>query len=356
MQCKLITRRNFVKLGLLGLAGLGTSAFNPFPPPGDPYEYPSGMLGRVAVSNKITVYERPDWDSQVVGYMNAKDNLVRIYYEVTPTSGPAYNPLWYRVWGGYIHSAYVQKVRYRFNRVLPGLREGGQLCEVSVPYTQVIRYDAYQGWQRYWRLYYETTHWVVGIEEGPDGNAWYITNINGLEFYVPAEHMRPVQDDEYSPITPELPWEAKRIRVSLKEQSLTAYEEDRVVFQTQISSGLPIRPDPDGIPWETPRGTFYIQNKMPTSYMGNGRLTGDPEAYELPGVPWTLYFEPVTGVAFHGAYWHNNFGIQMSHGCVNMRPSDARWLFRWTYPIFEVPVTERSMWEKRGRGTTVLVE
>jgi len=351
-----IKRRDFIKLGLLGLGAFSTSAFNLFPPPNDDYDYASGNLGRITVSNKVAVYKEPDWTSPIVGYLNNKDQIINIYYEITPPTGPTYNPLWYRVWGGYIHSAYIQKVHFRFNKVLPGLREGGQLCEVTVPYTQVIRYDAYKGWVNYYRLYYQTTHWVTGIKEGPNGLPWYQTNINGLDFLVPVEHFRPVQDEEYSPLSTDVPWEYKRIVVSIKDQTITAYEDKNAVFHTQISSGLPIRPDPNGIPWETPRGTFYIQNKFPTTYMGDGRLTGDPEAYELPGVPWTLYFEPVTGVAFHGAYWHNNFGIQMSHGCINMRPSDARWLFRWTYPIFEVPVTSRGMWEKRGRGTTVIID
>lgn len=349
-------RRDFLRLCLLALGGLWSSAFNPFPPPQNELEYPEGDLGRVTVSNKVTIYEKPDWNSKVVGYLNTKDKLLPIYYEVTPDTGPAYNPVWYRIWGGYIHSAYIQKVRFRFNRVLPGIREGGQLCEVTVPYSQAIRKDPYQGWQRFYRLYYETTHWVIGIEEGPDKKPWYKTIINGVDFLVPAEHLRPIQDHEYSPIATDVPWEAKRIEILLKEQTLLAYEEDTVVFRTLISSGLPIRPDPNGIPWETPKGRFNIQNKLPTTHMGDGRLTGDPEAYELPGVPWTMYFVPETGVAFHGAYWHNNFGIQMSHGCINMRPADARWLFRWSYPIFEVPVMDRSQWEKRGNGTTVIVK
>ncbi len=67
--------------------------------------------------------------------------------------------------------------------------------------------------------------------------------------------------------------------------------------------------------------------------MGDGNLTSDIEAYELPGVPWTSFFEPETGVAFHGTYWHNNFGIPMSHGCVNMRTHEAKWLFRWATPV-----------------------
>jgi lipoprotein-anchoring transpeptidase ErfK/SrfK len=351
-----LTRKEFLKLGLLALAGVGTSAFNPFPPSQDYLSYPEGNVGRITVSNKVTIYKNPDWNSQVVGYINLKDKLVPIYYEVTPETGPAYNPMWYRVWGGYIHSAYVQKVNFRFNAILPGIREGGQLCEVTVPYTQAIRYDSYKGWQRYYRLYYQTTHWVVGIENGPDNKIWYKIIINGFDFLAPAEHLRPIQDEEYAPLSPEVPWEAKRIEISLKEQTLFAYEEGNLVFRTSISSGLPIRPDPNGIPWETPQGRFNISNKMPTTHMGDGRLTGDPEAYELPGVPWTMYFVPQTGVAFHGAYWHNNFGIQMSHGCINMRPADARWLFRWSYPIFEVPVTDRSGWEKRGHGTIVDVK
>ena len=50
--------------------------------------------------------------------------------------------------------------------------------------------------------------------------------------------------------------------------------------------------------------------------------------YNLPNVPWTMYF--YGGYAIHGAYWHNNFGQRMSHGCVNMKPNEAKWLFNWT--------------------------
>ena len=78
-----------------------------------------------------------------------------------------------------------------------------------------------------------------------------------------------------------------------------------------------------------------------------------PGGYSLPGVPWTCFFVPETGVAFHGAYWHNNFGAQMSRGCVNMRPSEVKWLFRWYTPIWEVPVKDRSTWDRRGYGSKV---
>ena len=68
--------------------------------------------------------------------------------------------------------------------------------------------------------------------------------------------------------------------------------------------------------------------------MGNGNLFASPEDYELPGVPWTCFFHEA-GYAFHGTYWHDNFGTPMSRGCVNMRIDEAKWLFRWVRPLHE---------------------
>jgi lipoprotein-anchoring transpeptidase ErfK/SrfK len=86
--------------------------------------------------------------------------------------------------------------------------------------------------------------------------------------------------------------------------------------------------------------------------MGDGTLMKgdlDLDAYELVGVPWTMFFHRLdTGYALHGTYWHNNFGWQMSHGCVNLRNEDAKWLFRWSTPD-NYPVEI----EKNGFGTQV---
>jgi lipoprotein-anchoring transpeptidase ErfK/SrfK len=103
----------------------------------------------------------------------------------------------------------------------------------------------------------------------------------------------------------------------------------------------------DELPTDTPTGRFRVLTKMPCRHMGNGKLTSDPLAYELPGVPWTMIFHE-WGVALHGAYWHDNFGTRMSHGCVNLRPADALWLFRWTDPVY-VP----GEWATQGRGTWI---
>jgi hypothetical protein len=84
--------------------------------------------------------------------------------------------------------------------------------------------------------------------------------------------------------------------------------------------------------------------------MGGGTLTDDLEAYVLPGVPWVSFFELETGVAFHGTYWHQNYGITMSSGCVNMRNEDAKWLYLWS-----LPEVNDENWHHKGFGTKVVV-
>lgn len=113
----------------------------------------------------------------------------------------------------------------------------------------------------------------------------------------------------------------KRILVDRSDQKLTAYEADGSVFMEQI-----ISTGKDSTP--TPRGTFTIFKKMPTRYM-QGPLPGiSNDFYDLPGVPWNLYFTEQGG-ALHGAYWHDKFGQQWSHGCVNLPPDKAKQLYLW---------------------------
>jgi lipoprotein-anchoring transpeptidase ErfK/SrfK len=110
------------------------------------------------------------------------------------------------------------------------------------------------------------------------------------------------------------------IDVNLYEQTLAAYEGDRMVYATLVSSGLPY--------WATEEGLFRIWLKV-RAYAMSGR-SGYPDYYFLEDVPWTMYFN--RDFALHAAYWHDGFGFQHSHGCVNLSPQDARWLFEWTAP------------------------
>ena len=110
------------------------------------------------------------------------------------------------------------------------------------------------------------------------------------------------------------------IHVDLSEQTLVAYEGDTPVFATLVSSGR--------TNFETPTGTFRIESKHVSTTMDDpDALT---EAYSIEDVPWTMYFHE--SYALHAAFWHDYFGRPRSHGCVNLSPADARWLFSWAGP------------------------
>lgn len=118
-----------------------------------------------------------------------------------------------------------------------------------------------------------------------------------------------------------IPGGAPWIHVDLAEQTLTAYDGDnRPVYATLVSSGK------EG--YDTPRGTFRIREKYASITMnGDDPIDG---FYEVEEVPWTLYY--FQSYALHGAYWHDDFGQVRSHGCTNIAPADARWLYEWSTP------------------------
>ncbi len=326
-----VSRRDFLKLSTSAIAGLGLSPFLP-----GLGTFDDSLQVRVAAKS-ISVYSTPN-DQSRISMQRFRDELVNVYEEVD-TGTPAYNPIWYRVWGGYMHRGRLQKVKVLFNEPLTSVPEGTrQLSELTVPYTQAMRYTKTYGWRPNLRLHYGSTHWIDGIDEGPDGEAWYrvFDELVGFPYHVRALHLRPIPFDEWSPITPDVPFEDKRIEVNLTAQILTAYEYDKVIFQTNISSGITtVQMDPKALSTKTPTGEFRILSKYPSKHMGNGNLFAGPEDYELPGVPWTCFFHE-GGYAFHGTYWHDNFGTPMSRGCVNMRIEEAKWLFRWGRPLHKV--------------------
>ncbi|MEM9194547.1 MAG: L,D-transpeptidase [Myxococcota bacterium] len=115
------------------------------------------------------------------------------------------------------------------------------------------------------------------------------------------------------------------IDVHLDSQTLMAYEGTRPVFVTLISSGRPYRGR------ETPTGEFRIWAKLATATMDDIGNADASEDYSVQGVPWVQYFEGSVG--FHAAFWHAAFGTRVSHGCINLSPIDARWLFGFTEPV-----------------------
>lgn len=107
----------------------------------------------------------------------------------------------------------------------------------------------------------------------------------------------------------------KHIYIDLSKQTLYAYQGTAQIFKTFISSGK----------WgRTPTGNFNIWEKLVATRMSGG---SGADAYDLPNVPYVMYFYHDFGL--HGAYWHDNFGHVMSHGCVNMRQIDAKTIYDW---------------------------
>ncbi|HVP21734.1 MAG TPA: L,D-transpeptidase [Anaerolineaceae bacterium] len=343
-----LTRREFLKLAGASAAGLYLNPNLNMPAWDD-----SGDQVRVAI-HSISVYSQA-WDKSRILFQRLRDDVLHVYETVTSDHGPAWNPIWYRVWGGYVHSGSLQHVRYSLNPVQMSIPEQGLLAQITVPWIQSLRYTRWTGWEPLYRLYYESQHWIMGVDDGPDGQPWYrlMDELLHVDYHVPATTMRPIRQDEMTPIAQDVPADQKRIEVSLGRQTVVAYEGDKAVFTAKCSSGVPNRAGmaPGDIPTQTPKGRFHIQNKMPSKHMGDGKITADLEAYELPGIPWVSFFEPMTGVAFHGTYWHTNFGIPMSHGCVNLTCADALWIYRWSTPV----TTQVSDWDTRGLGTLVIV-
>ncbi|MEM9068033.1 MAG: L,D-transpeptidase [Myxococcota bacterium] len=119
----------------------------------------------------------------------------------------------------------------------------------------------------------------------------------------------------------EIPESDRWVHVNLKEQTLVAYEGDHAVFATTVSTGR------EG--FDTPVGIFRIASKHVSTTMDD--LNAGEESYLIEDVPWTMYFQG--NFALHAAFWHHGFGRVRSHGCVNLAPADARWVFQWAGPV-----------------------
>jgi len=119
----------------------------------------------------------------------------------------------------------------------------------------------------------------------------------------------------------------KWIDVNLKTETLVAFEGDRPVFATLVSTGRMNDEDKEKDHRSKP-GTFRIREKHVAATMDGDVASDGP--YSIEDVPWIMYFNG--SIALHGAFWHANFGHVQSHGCVNLSPMDARTLFGWTDP------------------------
>lgn len=162
-----------------------------------------------------------------------------------------------------------------------------------------------------------------------------VKNLSGdFEFKAAGEYMGKKFTD-FSPLLSFMPplvlgestGGEKHIYVDLARQLLEAYEGDKLIMSFPVSTGK----------WfTTPTGDFRIWVKLRFTRMTGGKKDLGTY-YDLPNVPYTMFFYnndiPKTrGFGLHGAYWHNNFGHVMSHGCVNISPQNAKALYEWALP------------------------
>ena len=136
------------------------------------------------------------------------------------------------------------------------------------------------------------------------------------------------------------------IDISIRDQTLVAYRGKKAVYATLVSTGGGGMGDPKTTN-STPRGLFAIFSKHVATKMSGDEIGSE---YLIDDVPYVQYFH--RGYALHGAFWHDNFGRVQSHGCVNLAPADAAWLFEFTGP--EVPDGWHGRYVKSG-GTPVLI-
>lgn len=302
-------------------------------------------LGRILEHN-VRLRENPDFGSDVTG-VYWKDDIVPITSATVGGDEPAHNRVWYKIEEkGYVHSGVVQPVLTQLNEPVADLPKGGALAEVTVPFTDALWGPGRTNRFAY-RYYYETTYWIDALVSDANGEPWYriLEDKWDLVLYTPAQHLRVIPPEELTPISPEIPLEAKRLEVQTANQLVLAYEYDKPVFAARAATGAIF----SNGRYLTPAGRHQTFHKRPSRHMAAGNLTAN--GYDLPGVPWVTYFTK-SGIAIHGTYWHNDFGKPRSHGCVNVNSQAAKWIYLWTLPY--VPHTEQRVYENFGTTLDVI--
>jgi hypothetical protein len=331
------SRRDFLKVsaaGLLGgfLAELGLD---------DALAAPAS-LGRMTLSG-IGLYEEPRFKAKKP-HVFGRDEVVHITGSVQGEAGNNFNRTWYQLNGeGYTYSGWVQPVEARYQQPSFDVPAAGQLGEITVPFS-VTRLAASYAAKTSFRAYYGTTYWVTGVSvHRYEKTIWYEIYDSHLDrsFFVQSTDMRLVPADELTLLSADVPDVLKRIQVDTAQQSVMLFENERPVRVARCSSG--------GRDTKTPLGKFQTFHKGPTIHMTNDGEAGAGQGYDLPGVPWVSFFTS-TGISFHGTYWHNDYGRPRSHGCINLTPADAKFIYRWTQPVVP-PDTE--YFYRPGEGTRV---
>lgn len=357
------SRRDFIKLASVGL---GTLAFSQqrFPIGQQPLaQFPAGdYLGRVAVTPNFystPLMSAPDENSAKIRDV-PQDEIVVWQREVigSNVSGRT-NRRWVQTADGFIYAVDLQPVRNLPNTPITALPQGktGFWAEVTVPYVDLqlqnspispgVKYTLQTNQPL--RLYYGQVIWVDQV--GGDGAGKVLYRLNeapqhgygyGDIFVADGAGFHVLTDQDVAPINPSVDPATKKIVVDATagRQTLSCYEGNTEVYFCRVSTGY-------GDTFSTPVGDQAIAWKIFSIHMAAN--TGSDSGYDTMAVPWPVFFNTNAGAAIHGAFWHNDFGVRRSHGCVNVSPEDAKWIFRWTNPDLTLDQSEwRGTWPNVG--------
>ncbi len=335
---KSLSRRDFLKVSGATLLGLLISDLH--------VERAAAGLspsqGRV-VYDHLLIRDAPSFQGMRLGSF-PRDSLLEISSQVVGGVESDYNRLWYQIGKqGYVYSGGVQPVETVKNPAVMDIPQIGVVGQVTVPI-------AYSSWDVNHHpvpgpvLYYATAHFINEVvTDNRDGSRWYkaYDQLYQAYYYIRPEDVHILSADEMAPLSQGIPENEKHIEVYLDSQLLMAFEGHQLVYVARAATGKK--------GFETPTGHFHTFHKRPTAHMTGGY--DEYSMFDLPAIPWDSYITE-SGVAIHGTYWHNDFGTPHSHGCVNLAPQDAFWIYRWTLPT--VPEGERFLYVP-GKGTEVWV-
>jgi hypothetical protein len=332
------SRRDFLKLSASGVLGLVLSELGI----DHALAAPPASQGRATFSG-VPLYDAPSFKAKEL-HLFGMDQIVHLKAAVEGDEGNPFNKAWYKVDDGYTYAGWLQPVETKFQKPIYEIPAEGQLGEISVPISETRLIPNTYANNGY-RLYYGSVHWVKKIVvTREEKSIWYEIYDSEIDqsFFVPYYNMRLIPNEELTLLSPDVPESEKLIHVDLSTQMVTAFEGDIMVFSSRCSSGS------KGT--RTPTGDFFTYHKGPSVHMNN-QDEDTKNHYDLPGVPWCSFFTGY-GNAFHGTYWHNDYGRPRSHGCVNLPSEDAKWLYRWTRPY--VPIGEDYL-HLPGEGTKVQI-
>ncbi len=370
-----ISRRDFLKVAGVGLGALAFRPFkldtfyeNLYTPRRLPQFPNSEIIGRLV--DQTDVRSRPTNDpllNTAIGALPA-DYCLPWTREVLGTAVGLTNQKYLETEQGYIWSSRVQPTRNLPNTPITEMPAGqpGFWAEVTVPYVELaLEGAAVSPWMQSHiqynfppRVYYGQVVWIDQIRQS-NGFVEYRWNENqghgygfGDIFWADGAGLKVLTEQEVAPINPEIDPAEKKIVADLTYQTLSCFEGSNEVFFCRISSGAVFDPATGAISDEraTPVGDLNTHWKILSLNMSGG---GSASGYSTPAVPWDTVISG-EGIAIHGAFWHNDFGEKRSHGCINVTPEDAKWIFRWTTPYISLLQSEQRMtWPDHGTVVTV---